>query len=891
MKRKVNTLQGFKKGGKKQDWVSEKISMLMKEGRPQDQAIAMALSMWSQKHEDGGYQLPMYEGGDIFGDQEDYENDLIGKYGRSTSYPMNQQDSSTGTIDPNFNFSSPVLPTFNFSSKVAPDYKFGEASKQSAFPITTGFPSSMNLSAVNPNNKHQQFFANKLAESSNMGTSIDGSKQDKKREEAKNTITSWQTPQLYGGKDIASSAYSFGNYAKNKDVPGMIFSGLNAAIPIIKAGAAGYATANRENYNQKSFSENLKDAFTGRGSEEALGANGGYYSQGAILPMYQDGDIYGDQEGYKNDLISKYGRSTSYPMNQQDVDSYGSDNIYGDQEGYKNDLIDKYARPKAYPTNQQEAYQEQIGSQKGYVTPTIDPNSARDVWTAKTGLSWAEAKKRGYTDGSASGNKALLDRFGKENVASILENKPKRASTRVARATQNKTQTAPKSTQAPYTEQQAAADYAAYRKQNPTTKRNTGKITASEEGNMITRAGEILANPIQSFGHLAKYGEMPAEGFSKNNKNAYDQVIGLANPLYWANAVGNAADYASEGEYKKAAFEALDALPAAGKIKYVRYLPLDKASKLAVEKAIPLLSKKGALTAAEKAIVYEAKTVSDVAIRQAAKPITGMAKYYPKGSNQIGQGPLNMYYDPLQLASGARQLTSGAKQLGSGAPQLSQGARRLGFEEGGYYQEGGMQPGPEEQMEGQMSNPQEEGAEQQGGDQMQQVMQEVSQALQQGANPQEVVQQLVQMGMPEEQATQIVQQVLEMMQQQEGQQAPPQLRRGGYYQEGGEMMDEGAEGETPNMEQIEGQVEQALKQGADPQQVLQQLVQMGMPEEQAVQMIQEILQEIQGGETEQEAPEQPMMRDGGNYLSALKGKTIKNYTYNSKTGNYDVEFE
>jgi len=850
MKRKVNTLQGFKKGGKKQDWVSEKISMLMKEGRPQDQAIAMALSMWSQKHEDGGYQLPMYEGGDIFG----------------------EQDSSTGTIDPNFNFSSPVLPTFNFSSKVAPDYKFGEASKQSAFPTTTGFPSSMNLSAVNPNNKHQQFFANKLAESSNMGTSIDGSKQDKKREEAKNTITSWQTPQLYGGKDIASSAYSFGNYAKNKDVPGMIFSGLNAALPLVRAGAAGYATANRDNYIQKSFSENLKDAFTGRGSEEALGANGGYYSQGAILPMYQDGDIYGDQEGYKNDLISKYDRSKSYPMNQQE------------------ESVDAGVVPA------QETYMGQIPLQQRYSTPTIDPNSARDVWTAKTGLSWAEAKKRGYTDGSASGNKALLDRFGKENVASILENKPKRASTRVARATQNKTQTAPKSTQAPYTDKQAATDYANYMAENKAKyatakKRDMGEIRAAPEGNMITRAGEILANPIQSFGHLAKYGEMPAEGFSKNNKNAYDQVIGLANPLYWANAVGNAADYASEGEYKKAAFEALDALPAAGKIKYVRYLPLDKASKLAVEKAIPLLSKKGALTAAEKAIVYEAKTVSDVAIRQAAKPITGMAKYYPKGANQIGQGPLNMYYDPLQLASGARQLTSGAKQLGSGAPQLSQGARRLGFEEGGYYQEGGMQPGPEEQMEGQMSNPQEEGTEQQGGDQMQQIMQEVSQALQQGANPQEVVQQLVQMGMPEEQATQIVQQVLEMMQQQEGQQAPPQLRRGGYYQEGGEMMDEGAEGETPNMEQIEGQVEQALKQGADPQQVLQQLVQMGMPEEQAVQMIQEILQEIQGGETEQEAPEQPMMRNGGNYLSALKGKTIKNYTYNSKTGNYDVEFE
>jgi Ni,Fe-hydrogenase III large subunit len=67
---------------------------------------------------------------------------------------------------------------------------------------------------------------------------------------------------------------------------------------------------------------------------------------------------------------------------------------------------------------------------------------------------------------------------------------------------------------------------------------------------------------------------------------------------------------------------------------------------------------------------------------------------------------------------------------------------------------------------------------------------------------------------------------------------------------------------------------------------------MGMPEQEAIQMIQEILQELQNGE-EQEAPEegQPMMKDGGSYLEAMKGKTIKNYTYNKNTGNYDVEFE
>jgi hypothetical protein len=68
---------------------------------------------------------------------------------------------------------------------------------------------------------------------------------------------------------------------------------------------------------------------------------------------------------------------------------------------------------------------------------------------------------------------------------------------------------------------------------------------------------------------------------------------------------------------------------------------------------------------------------------------------------------------------------------------------------------------------------------------------------------------------------------------------------------------------------------------------------MGIPQEQAMQMIQEILQEIQGGETGMESPEQgtPQMRKGGEYLNALKGKTIKDYTFNSKTGKYEVSYE
>jgi hypothetical protein len=77
------------------------------------------------------------------------------------------------------------------------------------------------------------------------------------------------------------------------------------------------------------------------------------------------------------------------------------------------------------------------------------------------------------------------------------------------------------------------------------------------------------------------------------------------------------------------------------------------------------------------------------------------------------------------------------------------------------------------------------GAPQQGGqDQQQQIMQQVAQALQQGAQPEEVMQQLVQMGIPQDQAQQLIQMIMQQMQGASEQQAPMQMY-GGSYKYGG----------------------------------------------------------------------------------------------------------
>lgn len=114
----------------------------------------------------------------------------------------------------------------------------------------------------------------------------------------------------------------------------------------------------------------------------------------------------------------------------------------------------------------------------------------------------------------------------------------------------------------------------------------------------------------------------------------------------------------------------------------------------------------------------------------------------------------------------------------------------------------------------------------------------------------------------------------------------------GQYQEGGEIPQEQGSQE----EQIFLQVAGMLQQGATPEDVLGQLIQMGMTEEQATQILQMVMQELQGGQQtapqqEQAPQEQPMMKEGGEFIAALKGKRIKDYTYNKDTDTYTVSYE
>jgi transcriptional regulator CtsR len=138
--------------------------------------------------------------------------------------------------------------------------------------------------------------------------------------------------------------------------------------------------------------------------------------------------------------------------------------------------------------------------------------------------------------------------------------------------------------------------------------------------------------------------------------------------------------------------------------------------------------------------------------------------------------------------------------------------------------------------------------------------------LQQGVEPQQILQGLVEQGIPEEQAIQLIQQIMQQMQGQ--QQAQMQDGEGNPYLQQPQPQPQQQGG--GQQEQIVQMVAQALQQGVEPQQILQGLVEQGIPEEQAIQLIQQIMQQMQGQQQAQQPQPVQGMRDGGKLCTFKK---------------------
>jgi hypothetical protein len=188
-------------------------------------------------------------------------------------------------------------------------------------------------------------------------------------------------------------------------------------------------------------------------------------------------------------------------------------------------------------------------------------------------------------------------------------------------------------------------------------------------------------------------------------------------------------------------------------------------------------------------------------------------------------------------------------------------------------QDGGMMPPPEMMQQQQMQDPMMGQAPQQ--DPMQQVMMMVQQMMEQGAAPEDVVMELLnnqvppdvivqvltQMGMPQEQAVQIIQGVMSQEQGMPEQGMDPSMMQGqGMTPDMMPAMDPGMAmmqmGGASSDDSLIQEIMSALDQGASPEEVIEFLIQQGMPEQEASQMVMGLVQRAS-------SQTQPSMSKGG----------------------------
>lgn len=95
-------------------------------------------------------------------------------------------------------------------------------------------------------------------------------------------------------------------------------------------------------------------------------------------------------------------------------------------------------------------------------------------------------------------------------------------------------------------------------------------------------------------------------------------------------------------------------------------------------------------------------------------------------------------------------------------------------------------------------------------------------------------------------------------------------------QEGGEMAQEQVQ-QHPDPQQIMGMVAQALQQGTPVEEVIQALVEMGIPEQSAVQMVEQVASQVQGQSQEGQMPQEGQVMQEGGYTKAQKDARLMDY--------------
>lgn len=459
----------FKDGGK-QEWISNKIGELIREGRPQKQAIAIAYSMYNQKHELGGRQLPMFQVG--VGGFTDPANPDLGEnaFGQTAVKALPSSIASASQYD--INQATKNLPNGSQAVGATPvmadpnaqtdaDKKiYADAQKKPQTGISISneeLNNRTNQSNIPSSEMQQRMGFNKSVNTSannydSNGNAIDTDLANDARNDFESGARRHQFVDPYSGYGIGESLAGAGIAAGQGKTGEAILHGGNALVQGAKSFLGGMGAGKRNASLTRSMYENERDYMMGRPQYGEDGGEieddtetedmddmddlpmkqriamlaqsyqmpeldlpqyetqqqqeemrkGGYYKFGGkSYPMYQEGDLYGEE---KPDLIQKYHREAA----QKQAIEQRRPAIYPQPEP----TVNEFGFPTTTSAPQLPQQTPQPAQQK--------PKEVWQIWQEVTGKPWSAAKKEGFTDGSAKANMALADRLLKgEKISPI----------------------------------------------------------------------------------------------------------------------------------------------------------------------------------------------------------------------------------------------------------------------------------------------------------------------------------------------------------------------------------------------------------------------------------------------------------------------------------------
>lgn len=975
----------YKDGGQKSAWISEKIATLIGEGRPQKQAIAIAYSMWNQKHEMGGMQSADYYqiGGEK--DKSNYEKEI------NAGYP---NFGDQGTQTPNsFNFkpNPQIGAPLNLNTNIEPwKYGLGQDPNYVSPLSTDSLTAGKDWAAKNPLPEGvKQPMATSIGfepmSAMEMSKGVQNAKVTNDGGASARTttgITQFYNP--YGGIGIGD-ALTFSGEQFAKGNKGLGIAGAAAGVlEGTKAFLSGMGAQKRQNQVMKNYAEEQRKNMTGEGREVAM-AYGGYYQDGGMDKSNYEEEVNAEMDmsypqfGPQN--ISEDRVTTDWYEKGMDKDTYYGFKNQLESEGYKS-----IPKPNELLINEEDS--DKWEKEYGDKASNYDKNSARDTWVAKTGMPWSEAKRLGYTDGTAKDNIKLLSelkdpRFKAENLrkAPVTRKAVDKTTTKktytqeelwgkplvnpiedyVDNLRKGKSQK-PKVIKKDPTVLNREQIMEQYKDVNPLFTNNPFQAYSyktrgyyqdggmqpemAEEQMMMEDSQQAGGDQMQAIAQevagmlqqgvdpqeilqqLVQAG-LPEEQAMQVIQMVMEQMQGSQPQATPQLGRGGEMIKRADGSYsKRGLWDNIRDNAGSGKAPTKEMLEQESKIKAKYQTG----GKSAGMTQAELNSLAKKYNVTPSEFLKIIKEGegTGSMIRYEGGNTNIPKNYLESYREEQSsIPNTIRRIPEMMKKT------ANKGLDYLGidyeFNNGGYYRDGsepknaGFQALPED-VKAKILSSMEDGG-----------MYDMEEYAEGGTIPERYKNAGFTKVGAKKQSTRPGKKWMVLAKKgdqykivhggddsmkdfsQHGSKDRKENfwnrmggrdsakandpfsplywhKKFGTWQEGGEIEEEDDEmmqSENPQQEQIEDQVAAALQQGADPQEILQQLVEMGMPEQEAIQMIQYVMQELQGEESEMEEPDedQEMMKNGGEYLAALKGKKIKNYTYNKNTGNYDVELE